>query len=110
MVTCADTFTSDCGSTLSERARRTKTVFDAVVALREGGVDCFRPGDVTGYLRGEGTPFGAWEVRGELTNLERLGLIVLDEQNAVWRLIPGATFSIAAANAAVPADNGEGSG
>lgn len=96
--------------TLSERARRTKTVFDAVVALRDGGAECFRPGDVAGYLRGEDTPFGAWEVRGELANLERLGLVVLDEEFAVWRVVPGASFSIAAANAARQADNGDDSG
>lgn len=95
---------------MSERARRTKTVFDAVVALCDGGAECFRPGDVTGYLRGEDTPFGAWEVRGELANLERLGLVVLDEEFAVWRLVPGASFSIAAANAARRADNGDASG
>lgn len=93
-------------SALSERARRTKTVFDAVVALREGGVASFRPGDVAGHLRDKGTPIGAWEIRGELTNLERLGLIVLDEDVAVWRLVSGASFSIAAANAAKRADNG----
>ena len=95
---------------MSERARRTKTVFDAVVALREGGAASFRPGDVAGYLRDEGRPFGAWEVRGELTNLERLGLIVLDEEIAVWRLVPGASFSIAAANAALRVDNGHDGG
>ncbi len=95
--------------TLSERARRTKTVFDAIVALREGGAECFRPGDVAGYLRDESTPFGAWEVRGELANLERLGLVVLDEEFAVWRIVPGASFSIAAANAA-RADNGDANG
>ena len=102
---------SECGkSTLSERARRTKIVFDAVVALCEGGAERFRPGDVTACLRGGSTPFGAWEVRGELTNLERLGLIVLDEELAVWRLVPGASFSIAAANAALQAENGASSG
>lgn len=102
---------SECGkSTLSERARRTKIVFDAVVALCEGGTERFRPGDVTACLRGGSTPFGAWEVRGELTNLERLGLIVLDEELAVWRLVPGASFSITAANAALQAENGASSG
>lgn len=96
-------------STLSERARRTKTVFDAVVALRDGGAECFRPGDVTGYLRDASTPFGAWEVRGELANLERLGLVALDEEFAVWRIVPGASFSIEAAKTA-RADNGGDSG
>ena len=85
---------------MSERARRTKTVFDAVAALRDAGAIPFRPGDVTAHLRAQGLPIGAWEVRGELSNLERLGLIELDEEAAVWQLVAGAQFSIDAANAA----------
>ena len=82
------------GHTVSEKARRTKTVFDAALALREDGATTFRPGDVTARLRADGSPFGAWEVRGELSNLERLGLIVLDEAAATWKLVDGASFSI----------------
>ena len=82
---------------LSEAARRTKIVFDAVMALHDAGDNPFRPGDVVARLRDDGRPYGAWEVRGELTNLERLGLIELDEELAVWRLVDGATFSIEAA-------------
>jgi len=88
------------GPELSERARRTKTVFDAVAALGQAGIESFGPGDVTAHLRAEGTPYGAWEVRGELSILERLGLVELDEETASWRLVNGATFSIEAANAA----------
>ncbi|MDE0421595.1 MAG: hypothetical protein OXK76_12015 [Gammaproteobacteria bacterium] len=79
---------------MSEQARRTKTVYDAVTALQEAGNPAFRPGDVTAHLRESGTPFGAWEIRGELTNLERLGLIVLDEGSATWRVVNGASFSV----------------
>ena len=79
---------------MSEQARRTKTVFDAVTALKDAGNTAFRPGDVTAHLRASGIPFGAWEVRGELTNLERLGLIVLDEDSATWQLVNGASFSV----------------
>ena len=79
---------------MSEQARRTKTVYDAVTALKEAGNTAFRPGDVTAYLRESGAPFGAWEVRGELTNLERLGLIVVDEDSATWRVVNGASFSV----------------
>ena len=82
------------GLGVSEKARRTKTVFDAALALRQDGVTTFRPGDVTARLRADGSPFGAWEVRGELSNLERLGLIVLDEDAATWKLVDGASFSI----------------
>ncbi len=85
---------------VSEQARRTKTVFDAVAALHDTGSTAFRPGDVTAHLRAGDTPFGAWEVRGELTNLERLGLIVLDEDTATWRLVNGASFSVDDANSA----------
>lgn len=69
-------------------------MFDAALALREDGATIFRPGDITARLRADGAPFGAWEVRGELSNLERLGLIVLDEDAATWRLVDGASFSI----------------
>ena len=85
---------------MSEQARRTKTVFDAVTALHDAGSTTFRPGDVTAHLRANDSPFGAWEVRGELTNLERLGLIVLDEVTATWRLVNGASFSVDEANSA----------
>ena len=83
---------------MSEQARRTKTVFDALTALQEAGETAFRPGDVTAHLRASGNPVEAWEVRGELSNLERLGLIELDEETATWRLVNGASFSIDAAN------------
>ena len=75
-------------------------MFDAVTALQEAGSTAFRPGDVTAHLRSADTPFGAWEVRGELTNLERLGLIVHDEETATWRLVNGASFSVDEANSA----------
>ena len=84
---------------MSEQARRTKTVFDAALALHNAGAARFRPGDVTEHLRASGMPIGAWEVRGELSNLERLGLIVLDEDAAQWRFVDGASFSIEAATA-----------
>lgn len=84
---------------MSEKARRTKIVFDTAMALREDGTERFRVGDVTGRLREDGLAFGAWEVRGELSNLERMGLIVLDEDAAVWQLVDGASFSIDTANA-----------
>ncbi len=85
---------------VSEQARRTKTVFDAVTALRDAGNVAFRPGDVTAHLRASNAPIGAWEVRGELTKLERLGLILLDEETATWRLVNGASFSVEAAKLA----------
>lgn len=84
---------------MTEKARRTKTVFDTAQRLCADGAESFRPGDITARLRADGMPIGAWEVRGELSNLERLGLIVLDEDAATWTLVDGASFSIDAANA-----------
>lgn len=89
---------------MSERARRTKIVFDAALALGEAGTVAFGPGDIATRLRSTQTPFGAWEVRGELANLEQLGLARCDAETSAWRLTAGATFDIAAAKAA--ADRG----
>ena len=69
-------------------------MFDAVTALKDDGSSVFRPGDLTAHLRDNGTPFGSWEVRGELTNLERLGLVALDDETATWQLVNGASFSV----------------
>lgn len=76
----------------AERARTTKIVFDAIAALCSEGAKTFRPGDVASYLRAGSEPLGAWQIRGELAALERLGLIALDENTALWRLIAGASF------------------
>ena len=86
---------------MSEHARRTKIVFDAALALGEAGTVAFGPGDIAAQLRPTQTPFGAWEVRGELANLERLGLAECDAETATWRLTAGAVFDISAAKAAV---------
>ncbi len=72
-------------------------MFEAVTALRDAGRETFQPGDVTAYLRDKGSSCGAWEVRGELTLLERMGLIELDPETARWHLVNGASFSIEAA-------------
>ena len=77
-----------------EAARRTRTVFEAVVALVGEGASHFRPGDVASHLREAGSPIGVWEIRGEFTNLERMALIELDPEHAVWHLVDGASFSI----------------
>ena len=77
-----------------EAARRTRTVFEAVVAIAGEGASPFRPGDVASHLRDAESPIGAWEIRGEFTNLERMALIKLDPEHAVWHLVDGASFSI----------------
>lgn len=81
----------------SEAARRTRIVFEAVTALVQQGRTSFRPGDVASHLRASDSPVGAWEIRGEFTVLERMSLIRLDPELAVWHLVDGATFSIEAA-------------
>ena len=72
-------------------------MFEAVTALRDAGRETFQPGDVTAHLRDKGTPYDAWEVRGELARLEGMGLIELDPETARWHLVNGASFSIEAA-------------
>ena len=85
---------------MSDSARRSKIVFDAVRALHDAGANPFRPGDVAARLRSDGRPLGAWEVRGELAQLERLGLIELDADNAVWHVVEGAVFAMDSAKTA----------
>ncbi|MXY51621.1 MAG: hypothetical protein F4Y86_03695 [Gammaproteobacteria bacterium] len=77
-----------------EAARRTRTVFEAVVALVGEGATQFRPGDIATHLRDAEHPIGAWEIRGEFTKLERMELIEVDPELAVWHLVDGASFSI----------------
>lgn len=77
-----------------EAARRTRTVFEAVVALVGEGATHFRPGDIASHLRDAEHPIGAWEIRGEFTKLERMELIEVDPELAVWHLVDGESFSI----------------
>ncbi len=58
------------------------------------GATHFRPGDIASHLRDEEHPIGAWEIRGEFTKLERMELIEVDREFAIWRLVDGAEFSI----------------
>ncbi len=64
--------------------RRTEIVRSIVVELFESGRKSIRPGDVNDVLRERNAPMGSWEVRAEFTNLERLGVIVLDKDTADW--------------------------
>ena len=77
-----------------EAARRTRTVFEAVVALVGEGATHFRPGDVATHLRDAEHPIGAWEIRGEFSKLEQMELIEVDPELAIWRLVDGGEFSI----------------
>jgi hypothetical protein len=44
------------------------------------------PGDINTRLRESGEPLGTWEVRGELSTLERSGEIVNDPRTGAWVL------------------------
>lgn len=66
--------------------RRTDRVRKAVDDLLASGKadDGFLPGDVNRQLREQNEPLGAWEVRGELSRLERLGELRLDPASGRW--------------------------
>ena len=67
--------------------RRTNLVARIVKELFDQGLAStgLRAGDVCDRLREIGAPMDAWEVRGELANLEAAGKIVLDADTAAWR-------------------------
>lgn len=69
-------------------SRRTDLVLRAFEELADtGGLrEGIRPGDIGSRLRELGTPLGSWEIRYELTRLEELGTIVLDDASGRWRL------------------------
>jgi hypothetical protein len=48
------------------------------------------PGDVNAKLRELGTPMGAWEVRGELENLQEAGVLVVDPVTTRWTRVVAA--------------------
>lgn len=73
---------------MSLAQRRTNLVLAVIEELVEQGRREFRPGDVVSRLRERNQPLGAWEVRGELSNLEAEGVIEVNAETALWRLAP----------------------
>ena len=67
-------------------SRRTKLVLAAIQALANGGTQGFTPAEVGAQLRAQGEPVSAWEIRGELSNLEAAGNIRIDPASARWYL------------------------
>lgn len=67
--------------------RRTDRVRHAVDQLLADAADGrgFLPGDVNALLREHNEPMGAWEVRGELSTLERAGYLHLDAASGCWQ-------------------------
>lgn len=72
---------------MSLAQRRTKLVLAAIEKITADGASEFRPGDITSHLRARNQPLGAWEVRGELSNLEAAGVIQVDAASGRWRLV-----------------------
>ena len=81
---------------MSETRRKTRTVYDAFVAVSANGNGEVRPGDVVAFLRDSNNPFGSWEVRGEFSNLESLGLLQVDPKTGTWQLIAGIDYDAVA--------------
>ncbi len=67
--------------------RRTKLVWLAIKELAgesHAAGSGLTPADVGALLREHDTPLGAWEVHGELSNLEEIGLVTMDAQSGRW--------------------------
>lgn len=72
---------------LSQPKERTQKVLTAIKHSQNNQPGShFRPGDVNQVLRDGGYPMGNWEVRAELTALERDGLLELDPPSGCWAL------------------------
>lgn len=79
---------------MSLAQRRTNLVLSVIEKLVAEGRAEFRPGDIVSRLRQQNQPLGAWEVRGELTNLEAAGVIELDPDTAGWRMAPQRSLKV----------------
>ena len=72
---------------LSFHDRRTDLVFAVFSTLAaDKGTTGVAASEVIQALRQQGNPMSAWEVRGELTKLENMAAIELEESTARWRL------------------------
>ena len=82
---------------MSETLRLTKAIYEAVCRVVADGNVSLRPGDIVGYFRDQDRPLGSWEVRGQFTRLENLGLLKIDATTGIWELVEGADFDEATA-------------
>lgn len=73
---------------MSTELRRTHVVLDIFKSLiADGnGSDGLRAGDICTRLREMGLPMDTWQVRGELSNLEANGSVVVDSYSGAWFL------------------------
>ena len=74
---------------VSTQLRRTHEVLDIFkLLIADGrGSDGLRAGDICTRLREMGRPIDTWQVRGELSNLEANGSIVVDSHTGAWFLV-----------------------
>ena len=77
---------------VSETLRLTKAIYEAVCRVVADGNDSLRPGDIVGYFRDQDRPLGSWEVRGQFSRLENLGLLKIDASTGIWELVDGIDF------------------
>jgi hypothetical protein len=73
---------------VSRELRRTHVVLDIFKSLIAGnGSDGLRAGDICTRLREIGLPMDTWQVRGELSNLEANGSLIVDSHTGAWFLV-----------------------
>ena len=82
---------------MSETLRLTKAIYEAVCRVVADGNVSLRPGDIVGYFRDQDRPLGSWEVRGQFSRLENLGLLKIETTTCIWELVEGADFDEATA-------------
>ena len=82
---------------MSETLRLTRAIYEAVCRVVADGNVALRPGDIVGHFRDQDRPLGSWEVRGQFSRLEDLGLLKNDATTGIWELVEGADFEEATA-------------
>lgn len=83
---------------VSEAQRKTRTVYEAFISITGSNGKAILAGEVVALLRENNDPFGSWEVRGELSKLEALGLLSLNEASGAWSRVEGIDYEDAVAN------------
>ena len=78
---------------MTEHQRRTDLVLRVLRELIAAGAPQVLPGAINARLREMGEPLGTWEVRGELSTLERGGEIANDPDTGAWYLPAGSRKS-----------------
>jgi len=82
---------------VSEARRQTRIVHEAFLTVAAANGGQVSVGDIATCMRDLNRPMGAWEIRGELSQLRKLGLIDVDENAASWFAVDGQDFDTAAA-------------